>query len=78
MRDARCVFRVSRSVGWEGSVESREEVVSHWFISASSVSVYVMLVKEDIFAVLVSGEVSLMARERSRVENSVADGGENV
>jgi hypothetical protein len=36
------------------------------------------LVKDVIFAVLVSGEVSLMARERSRVENSVADGGEEV
>lgn len=37
-----------------------------------------MLVKDVIFAVLVSGEVSLVARERSRVENSVADGGEEV
>lgn len=70
VREAKWVLRVSRSDFW--SIEEdfrRSEVVSHWLISACSVSLYLRLVKEDI--VLKKEVVGRMARGRMRVGNSL-------
>lgn len=49
VREERCVFRVeSRFEVSADGVERREEVVSHWFISASSVSLYWRLEMADM------------------------------
>lgn len=68
MREDKCVLRVDRRVFCSEDVDlSRSEVVSHWLISACSVSLYF---GKDAIA-LRRGGMSRVARGRIRVGNSL-------
>lgn len=67
------MFKVLRSEVWESEgIRRRDDVVSHWLISASSVGVYLMLL---IAAMVLRREAGLRIRRvNARVKYNVAAG----